>query len=345
MSAQVVAQAESIRQAHYAQWEASRAIVSLSAEGSVVASLAPEGGGSELAPTAVSADGATTASTTSSIDPGVTVVRGPAASLDPAPMSGSRTVASPGVGPTGGSSIAGAPVCSRGACGDVPTGCSSGLCGGIGSSGAPTGCSSGACGGIGSSGAPTGCSSGACGGVASSGLAPMNGSGAIAISGVPTGCSSGACGGVVAHSEVNRGAENGAVAISAVPMNATVPITTVTAPGEWSQPSDATLRASADVAWVQPPDASLRANGTIESSWAQPFEARLEPVPVTTESRVAVAAAPPLTSAPPCDGDCAAPVDPALFAVPAIFQLMFNIAAVPAQQPQGQVHGARPVGR
>jgi hypothetical protein len=129
-----------------------------------------------------------------------------------------------------------------------------------------------------------------------------------------------------------------------IPLNATAPIATVTSPDEWSQPSDASLRATADAAWVQPPDSSLRANGAVEASWTQPWEPRLEPVAVTTESRVAMASAPP--PAPSCNGSCATAVDPALFVVPALFQVMFDVAvAAQPQPPQGQVHGARPIGR
>ena len=308
VSAQLLAQAESIRQAHYAQWEATSV------------SLSPVGDrafpGSEL-------------SVISS-----TAVGSASAGVAPTGCGGGGTMASVGVTQTG--------------------------CGTIASAGVR----------------PTVCGGGACGAIASSGVG-------AAV------CPRGTCGAVaVTASEMNGGPGDRAV-VSAVPMS------TVTAPGEWTQPSDATLRANADVgavpdaslrangasesSWshangdvVAMPDASLRANGEVGSGWSQPSDATLranadlvtspdasprlngavetrwrepglEPVAVTTESRVAVSAAPP--QVPSCNGTCAAPVDPAVFVVPAMFQLMFNVAGAAAQQPQTPVHGARPVGR
>lgn len=125
-----------------------------------------------------------------------------------------------------------------------------------------------------------------------------------------------------------------------MPLRDTAPVSTVSLPGEWSRPPDATLRATVDTTWVQPPDAQLRATATIESSWEQPWApAHLEPVAVTTESRVVTTQQP---VPPACQGSCGQPVDPALSVfVPAMFHLMFNVAAAASQQQPA--HAAQPV--
>lgn len=125
-----------------------------------------------------------------------------------------------------------------------------------------------------------------------------------------------------------------------MPLHDTAPISTVSSPGEWSRPPDASLRATLDTTWVQPPDAQLRATATIESGWEQPFvEPHLQPVAVTTESRV-VATHQGTVSA--CNGNCAQPVDPPLSVfVPAMFHVLFNVAAGASQQQPA--HGAQPL--
>lgn len=118
-------------------------------------------------------------------------------------------------------------------------------------------------------------------------------------------------GGSVAMTNVASSAPGIGVDVASPPAMASG--TCGSSPGEWSQPSVVHLRASASV----------------ESSWVQPFEPRLEPVAVSTEARVATRAS-VVVEAPVPD------------LVPAMFQVMFNVAAAGAQ-PQPGVHGAQPV--
>ena len=109
--------------------------------------------------------------------------------------------------------------------------------------------------------------------------------------------------------------------------------------GSGSQLALAPTLGSSAGEWSQPSDLHLRAAASIESVWVQPFEPSLEPVAVNTVSRVATSE-PVVVAA--CEGNCGSVVveDPALVFVPAMFQLMFNVAATGAQP---QVHAAQPI--
>lgn len=119
----------------------------------------------------------------------------------------------------------------------------------------------------------------------------------------------------------------------------------VTAPGEW-------VSYEGEAAWSQPTDAQLRANHGAE--WEQPYGARLDPVAVSAESKVAVGTAPPLPSpapvlapAPTCSGGCGADVGVAV-ALPALFHVLtqaavFAATAPPPPAPRPQMHQAVPV--
>jgi hypothetical protein len=180
---------------------------------------------------------------------------------------------------------------------------------------------------------------------ANSGGVPVSGSGGgVVMSGGAGGVAS--CGGAVVTSEVVSSGgvvTNEAVSSGAVVTNATVATgavasgtvsggaVAVTSPTEWSQPSEANLRA--DVTVNQP-----------GSEWVQPYAPRLDAVVVNTESQVAVATAP--VAPPSCNGNCGGSAVVGFEAVlPALFQVMFNFGGVvaPAPQQQSNVHGAVPV--
>ena len=330
VSAEMLAQEAELRAAHYAQWDARHAAVPVDA----VAAAAPVC----AAGTCAGADFAA----------GVAVSPG----SSPAPVCSSGTCAGPPFG--GGVVVAhdspSAPVCASGTCAGPPFGGEVVVA--HDSPGAPV-CASGTCagppfgGGVvvahASPSAPA-CASGTCAG-------PDFGGGVVVAHdspGAPV-CASGTCagpdfaagvamGGAVSSSTscappvAARVGRNGSQALSPTlsPSGERETDVAVSAPGEWSQPSDASLR--------------VTANATVESSWVQPFEPRLEPVAVTTESRVATASTQATVVGPSCHGDCApAPVDPAVgLLVPAVFQLMFNIAAA-APPPAYSVHPARPI--
>jgi hypothetical protein len=86
------------------------------------------------------------------------------------------------------------------------------------------------------------------------------------------------------------------------------------------------------------------------AEWSQPFPPTLEPVVVSTETRVAVAVpqpapAPAVVPAPTCDDDCASRAGFAV-ALPALFQVMVNAGALmPTMPPPGTQHAAVPAAR
>lgn len=113
--------------------------------------------------------------------------------------------------------------------------------------------------------------------------------------------------------------------------------TVVTSPAEWAQPSETSLRATAQTTWAQPSDAQLRAGVAVEETWSQPYQPRLEPVAVSTETHVVGTTAQVEEQQVQVEV-----VQPAAVIVPAMFQLMFNVAAAAGGAPQQPVHGARP---
>jgi hypothetical protein len=173
-------------------------------------------------------------------------------------------------------------------------------------------------------------------GLASSGVQVQGGSsltvagGSSPVCGAPALASSGVQGGGVmaGPGALAMQGSSSVARVDASPLrSADSSLVAVSSPGEWSQP----------------PEASLRASASVESAWVQPFEPRLEPVAVTTESQVATALPAPRIA--PQVVVAAEPVDPALgMLVPAFFQVLFNVAAAgPPQRYSPPVHGARPI--
>ena len=114
-------------------------------------------------------------------------------------------------------------------------------------------------------------------------------------------------------------------------------IVVVASPAEWSQPSDVSLRTTtSQTTWAQPSDAQLRAGVAVEETWSQPYQPRLDTVAVSTETQVIA------TQQQQVEVEVEV-VRPAAVIVPAMFQLMFNVAAVAGSVQQQPVHGARPV--
>lgn len=296
-------EADARRQAHYAQWEARQ--VEVSAEVVAQASLLREAHYAQWeARHEIGEADAVAVSTGVAAGDGSVVAAGGQLGGDSASCASGTCAGGGGVAVSGGVSD------------NAP--CASGTCvsgGGVAASGAVVATTS-------------QCTSGTC-------SLPSSGGGVTASGGVGDSvpCASGACTGP----GPGLGGEAGVTV--ALMLRDTAPVTTASSPGEWSRPPDATLRATVDTTWVQPPDAQLRATATVESSWEQPFvEPHLQPVAVTTESRVVATHA----TVSACNGNCAQPVDPALSVfVPAMFHVLFNVAAGASQQQP--VHTAQPL--
>jgi hypothetical protein len=311
VSAELVAQASLLREEHYAQWDARHAVTNLPLP------LGGEGRGEGMT-ASLGAEGSVSESSTSTV-----------------------------VGNIGGSASSSSVAGSIGGVSSTSTCAAGGTCavaGLVGGAMSTSGVVGGTCAGSGVVGSSSPCAGGTCAPVAAGG-----------VDGSTT------CGGSVS---------------SPSPSPVATPVV-ASAPSEWNQPSDASLRVNAEVAWAQPPEAQLRAGAVVDSSsqpteaqlragaavettwaqpseaqlragaavettWTQPFQPHLEPVAVTTESRVATAA--PQAPAPSCAGGCeptVVAVDPALSViVPAMFQLMFNVASVGSSP---QAHAAQPV--
>ncbi len=180
------------------------------------------------------------------------------------------------------------------------------------------------------------CGSGTCAGGASIG-------GGVAVAGTANtpSCGSGTCAG-------GSHASGGVATMNPVSTAETAPIclgtgvahsvstettTSTTSPTEWTQPSDVSLRAQ--TTWAQPSDAQLRAGVAVEETWSQPYQPRLETVAVSTETHVGATSAEVTQQQQQYEAS--------VVVVPALFQLMFDVAAVAGSVQQGQpVHGARP---
>jgi hypothetical protein len=318
VSAELVAQAEAIRLEHYAAWDARRS-------GHVEATV--EG---EVAVVA----GATGAGTTEAVDMTVVAGGGEATAVGGASTSvGGGSVASASGETTviAGASVAGGVASSAGASAHGgAVGVEAAL---IGSSGAVTSAAEH------TSSSATVAGSGACGGAVASGGAWAGG--AVAASGgaaAATSCVETTT--VVTSGTVTTTASEDVQVSTRVGADVAV-----TAPGEW-------VSYEGDAAWSQPTDAQLRANHGAE--WEQPYGARLDPVAVSAESKVAVGAAPPLpppapvlAPAPSCTGGCGAEVGVAV-ALPALFHALtqaavFAAAAPPPPAPRPRTHQAVPV--
>ena len=392
VSAAVVAQAEVIRQAHYAQWESSLSLRSgergrgegpdyIAAEGSVVAS-------GSMQPSSVAGGNLGSASgsiQSSSVAGGVVAggsVGSASGSIESSSVSGG-VVAGGHVGSASGS-IQSSSV-SGGNLGAASGGMqSSSVAGGI-VAGGHVGSASGS---IQSSSVSGGVVAGGNVGSASRAVAPpaivggscaagaaVIGSGGFVTSTHLGGAACGPAAGapvvtadsfaapqVVPGSVGFEAALDGPTEFAAFPTASLQPAatnTTVSAAGEWSQPSDTLLRAPAQVNTTRASEVQLEAGAQVQAGWAQPYEPRLEAVAVSSESQVATAQyeaslqpaavstqSQVVTSAPPPAScrRCRAPVASVEVDGAALFNFMLHVGAAAAQS-AAPVHAAQPVGR
>ncbi|MFZ5441351.1 MAG: hypothetical protein ACOZQL_15190 [Myxococcota bacterium] len=349
VSAELALEQERRREEHYAAWDARHVVVGadVSCSSGVCGGVAPSVASSVGSSCASGVCGGVASSVASSSSVVVPSCASGACVGVPAPVD-----------------VRGATACASGACGVPPSVASS-------SSAVNPSCASGVCGGVPPNVggavvvATASCVSGACDGAPSS---VASSSSVVSPSCAAGGCDGAVVVGATAPSVVPSGDVGGAVACASgrcqtdvgfaagATCAATVSAGTQLANTEqvsWSLCSGSCARGAAvasapsewrelpvDTSWAQP------VVGQVSAEWAQPFPVTLEPVVVSTESRVAVAAPTVVAPAPPpapvCDADCSARAGFSV-ALPALFQVMLNAGALmPTMPPPGTQHAAVP---